>query len=330
MPTSAPIVGLVGRLLALKRLPLVATLPTSELTLVAERTRERLFPKGSALLRAGEPVDAIYFVVDGRIHLKRRGLPLGHAGPGAAVGGLGVLARDSEGVEAVAESDTLVLELDVDTMFEIFDDRFVILHHVIKEICRDLIDGLSRLPAGKLPDPPKIDLGSLPTSNLDLVERIMVLRRAPVFAESSINALAGLSRAMAEVAFEPGVTLWREGEVSGSMFLILSGSAQCTLGNGVRFSAGPGFGLGGDESIGERPRWYHAIIESKLVALHVHKDELIDVFEDNTEMAISYLAAISRSLLGVVDRFAEGRLDRFYGCEEAKSGATAKASAAPA
>ena len=321
MPRSAPIIGLVGRLLALKRLPLLATLPTSELTLVAERTRERLFPKGHTLLREGEPVGAIYFVVDGRVHLNRRGRPLGHAGPGAAVGGLGVLARDSEGVEAMAEADTLVLELDVDTMFEIFDDRFMILTHVIREVCRDLIDGLSKLPAAKLPLPPDIDLSSLATSNLDLVERIMVLRHAPVFAEASINALAGLSRAMAEVAFEPGVTLWREGEVSGSIFLILAGSALCTLGSGARLSLGPGFPLGSAESVGERPRWYHAITEKKLVALHVHKDELIDVFEDNTEMAISYLAATSRSLLTVLDRFAEGRLDRFYGCEDAGAAA---------
>jgi CRP-like cAMP-binding protein len=325
MPPSAPIVGLVGRLLALKRLPLLATLPTSELTLVAERTRERLFPKGGTLLREGEPVGAIYFVVDGRVHLSRHGLPLGHAGPGSAVGGLGVLARDSEGVEARAEADTLVLELDVDTMFEIFDDRFLILNHVIRDVCRELIDGLSRLPSDKLPLPPPIDLSSLPTSNLDLVERIMVLRHAPVFAEASINALAGLSRAMAEVVFEPGVTLWREGEVSGSIFLILSGSAQCTLGSGARFSPGPGFPLGSAESIGERPRWYHTITERKLVALHVHKDELIDVFEDNTEMAMSYLAATSRSLLTVLDRFAEGRLDRFYGCEEAGTAAPAPA-----
>ena len=63
MPTSAPLVGPLGRLLALKRLPIVAALPTSELTLVAERTRERLFPKGSVLLREGEPVG--FRLVDG-------------------------------------------------------------------------------------------------------------------------------------------------------------------------------------------------------------------------------------------------------------------------
>lgn len=320
MPTSAPIVGPLGRLLALKRLPLVAALPTSELTFVAERTRERLFPKGSVLLREGEPVGAIYFVVDGRVHIDRRGKPLGHAGPGTAVGGLGVLARDAEGVQAVAESDTLVLELDVDTMFEIFEDRFAILHHVMKQVCGDLIDGTLRLPAGRMLQPPSVDVSSLPTSNLDLVERIMLLHRAPVFAEASINALAGLARAIAEVAFEPGVTLWREGEASGPIFLVLNGSAQCTVHDGAHFTAETGFPLGSAESVGERPRWYHAVVENRLVALHLHKNELIDAFEDNTEMAISYLAAISRTLLRVLDRHAEHKLDRFYGCEEAKSG----------
>ena len=72
MPAESAIVGTVGRLLALRKLPLVGTLPTAELAFIAERSRERFFPRGSLLLREGEPISALRFVVGGRVHMSRR------------------------------------------------------------------------------------------------------------------------------------------------------------------------------------------------------------------------------------------------------------------
>jgi CRP-like cAMP-binding protein len=98
--------GPVERVLLLKRLQIASTLTGPQLALVAEQIGERFFPKGSVLLREGEAPGALYFPVEGRIHLTRGGRVIGHAGPGLAVGPFQVLARDERGLGAVAETDT--------------------------------------------------------------------------------------------------------------------------------------------------------------------------------------------------------------------------------
>ena len=329
MPAETVQVGTVGRLLALKKLPMLGTLPAEELAFIAERARERVLPRGSVLCREGEPIDALRFVVDGRVHMSRRGLPLGHARGGAPVGGLGVLARDSDGIEAVAELDSLVLEVDADDVFEILEDRFAILHHILREVSREIIRVVTRLPPGATPPFPRIE-GLLPPSDLDLVERILFLRQAPVFSKSSINALAELSRGLAEVSFDPGVTLWREGEGAGAIFLLLSGRVRGTTGGGMAFGSGAGIPLGAIESFAERPRWFHAVTASKVVALHGHVEGFIDVFEDNADMALEYLAVASRSLLEMLEKLAEGALERFYGCDDPRTEPRSKDEVSPA
>ena len=60
MPTNTPTVGTVERILSLKRIPMLAGLSPDDLAAVAEHGRERFFPKGSVLLREGEPIPALY------------------------------------------------------------------------------------------------------------------------------------------------------------------------------------------------------------------------------------------------------------------------------
>lgn len=321
MPESGEGVGTVERILSLKRLPMLGSLPAAQLAVVADQTRERFFPKGAALLREGEPIPAIFIVLDGKVHVARGGRLLGHPSPGSAVGGLGVLAGESQGISAVAETDTLALELDVDTMLEIFEDNFPILLHVLRQTCRDLVGLLVRAPAELVNAPQLFADVTLPPRELDLVERILFLRRGTPFERSSINALAELSRGMTEVHYDPGAVLFEEGDPSGPVLLVVSGSVACSGRRGeLSFRIGPGMPVGAADSVAEMPRWYTAVTETKVVALVGHVEGLIDVFEDNFEMAMGYLGAVARWALAVLERTAgqdEESLERFFGCEEA-------------
>jgi CRP-like cAMP-binding protein len=218
------------------------------------------------------------------------------------VGGLGLFARDPEGAQVTAASDTLALELDADTVLELFEDRFPILHHVLRDTSRQIIDLFVRLrldPAAGVAD---CRLPADPDRELDIVERIFFLRNMQVFQRASINALAEVSRAMNQVRFEPGVMLWREGELAPGIYLILSGTVRASSETrGLLFRPGPGFPLGAHEAVAEVPRWYDAVTETRLVALQGNAESLIDVFEDNFEMAMDYLAVLSQHLLEILE-----------------------------
>jgi CRP-like cAMP-binding protein len=312
------LVGAVARMLALKRNATLAKLPAAQIAVLAEHARDRLVPRGTVLLREGEPIESVYYIVDGRAHLTLRGRTLGDAGPGTALGAPSFFARDPEGLGAVAETDVLALELDADTLLEIFEDHFPILLHILREMCRELVEVGKRVPAELAIKLPPSEGPGRPTSELDLVERIFVLRRAAPFTRTSISALAELARGMAEIHFQPGVELWREGEPAGGLLLLVSGRVVCTS-QGVSFEVGPGSPLGALESMADRPRLYQAVTHTPVVALQGNVENLIDTFEDNFEMAMDYLAVMARWLLELLDRYASGDLGRLYGIEELPS-----------
>jgi len=330
MPTRTGDIGTFERILHLRRLRILERLPPALLAVVADAARERFFPKGSLLSQEGEPVSAIQVILEGNVHMSRRGRPMGHARTGAAVGGLGLLARDNSGLEARAEADTFALELDADTVREILEDHFPIYHHALRETCGILLELLIKKPE-EYARGPRIANWAVPSRELSLVERILIIRQAPPFARASINALAELCRALTEVRFPAGVTLWRQGDSARTVVLVVEGLvATSRTGGGGPGRVGPGEPLGIVESIAEAPRWFEAVTETPVVGLHANIESLIDVFEDNFEMAMDYLAAMSRFILEAIERAADARgLPGFYGCDEDAPAAGAHADPAP-
>ncbi len=301
MPEAARVVAPLERLLHLKRIPLLSGLPASEVAAFADAASERFFPSGAVVFREGDPAGSMFFVVEGALGNSRRGNRVGVVRPGAGVGGLAVLAREAMGSQVVAEEDTLTLEIDADAIVELLEDRFPILQHLLREVNRQALELLRRHrldPSTVFPEPPRelaADVG------LDLVDRLLLLRRMPVFDRSSMTALAELARSMANVRFEPGTVLWREGEPSQGILLLSSGRVQATGSGGVSFRAGPGFPLGALEAVGQVPRWFEAHALTPVIGLQVQTDVLVDLFEDSFEMAMDFLALVARATLRILE-----------------------------
>jgi CRP-like cAMP-binding protein len=290
------------RMLRLKRSPMLSGLPNPEIAVLADAAVGRLFGRGEQVCREGEPVGSLHFVVRGSLATRRRGQTSGAIGPGGAVGGLALFAREPLGFDVVAEEETLTLEIDADSAWEVLEDRFPILHHLLRETSRRAVDLVVRLrldPGAATESRPAV---AAAMGQVDLVDRIFFLRRQTVFRRSSITALADLARATAQVRFEPGVTLWREGEASAGIFLVGSGTLRARSVAGLDFRPGPGYALGALEALAERPRFYDLVTETPVEALQGHMGALVDVFEDNFEMAMDYLAVVARTTLRVLDR----------------------------
>lgn len=232
MPDAPRAVPPLERLLHLKRIPLLSGLPAPEIAAIADVVQERFFAKGEEVFREDAPANAALFVVEGRLASTRRGIPVGTVVPGQGVGGMSVLARAEYGARVVAEQDTLALELDADAIADLLEDRLPILQHLIREVSRQALELLRRNkldPSLVFPAPP----GDMPGSaQLDLVDRLLLLRRMPVFDRTSVTALAELARTMAQVRFETGTVLWHEGEPAAHLVMICGG--KC----GRRFRAG--------------------------------------------------------------------------------------------
>jgi CRP-like cAMP-binding protein len=300
MRTSTSTVGTVERMLSLNRMPILAGLAPEDLAVVGTPGSASSPPAACCCGRAsrcppsrGDRRPRAHLSFAGRIAgVRTRGLR-GRRGR----------SHGSGRPHGDRETDTLALELETDAVLEICEDHFPIFHHVLREMCRLLIDLVGRLPSPLYKGifPPPVTLRA-PTADLDLVERILFLRQVSPFVHVGINAIAELSRGMAEVVFPAGSRLWEEGQPAGTVMLVVSGTVNCVARGGeASFVTGPGAPLGAVESLAERPRWYTPVTLTKVTALQGSIEGLIDVFEDNFEMATAYLAVMARAQIRIAD-----------------------------
>jgi CRP-like cAMP-binding protein len=248
----------------------------------------------------GDKAISMHFVVEGALAQYRQDRRLGVVGPGGGLGALPLLARATMASKAVAERDTLTLEIDADAVAEVLEDRFQILQYLLRELSRQTLELLRRYRLDPNLFFPELSVPLPEQEGLDLVDRLLLLRRMPVFGRTSITALAELARTMANVRYEPGTQLWHEGEPAQGMVMISNGRVQAAGSGGVGFEAGPGFPLGALEALAQTPRWYAARTLTPVVALQAQPDVLVDLFEDNFEMAMDYLALVAATTLRIL------------------------------
>jgi CRP-like cAMP-binding protein len=288
------------------------------LSIAADNMRERAFPHGAVLAREGEPLASSYLLVQGRVRVSRRGTVLGEAEPGALVGFEGLLSQDPLGLGVVAASDVLALQLDHDTLLGILDDQFPLVHLATRAATRRFLELIRRLAGprhdstrflfpGRLGDDEAGLWLPQPTGRrMSLIEMLLFLRTpGGPFEGSSIDALAELAESVMQVPFPAGHVFWREGDRATRIGLVVEGNVACAssrAGAPFRFRVGPGRPLGILESVAGEPRWFDAVAETPGVLLEDDVERLIDLFEDNTDVALDYLAWVSRTTLELIER----------------------------
>jgi hypothetical protein len=181
-------------------------------------------------------------------------------------------------------------------MEDVFDEHFAIFLGVVRAISRALIQIRHRIGARAgfpaLRGIPPRDVGEL-----GLVEKIFVLRNTFDFAKARVEALADLAQETEEVRHPAGATLWKVGDPSDHVLMLISGSVRCqTEGGPQTFGLDPGATVGGIDALSGEPRWYGAIAESDVRALRVGTEQLLDVIEDNMDLGIQLLRELAVAL----------------------------------
>lgn len=297
---------LTERILRLRGVPTLRTLPPNELAQLAASMRTVTFKKGEMLLREDEPPRSFFLLLTGTVTLRRNGKRIGTVrGPGG-VGFMSFLARHAGGTSAVAESFIEALEVQADAMDEIFEDHFPVLLGHVRWVAERLI------AENKVTEPPKyvppvVSFDRmLGDEQLGIVERIFLLRRMRAFTEANVNSIATLARKMVELRPPAGEVLWNEGELAEHSYFFVKGMASLRWGDGKFVQAiGPGYVVGGAESLVGLPRWNQLVVEEPAIVLRGTRDGLIDLFEDDHELAVRFLSMLATMLVTTWDRKAE-------------------------
>ena len=301
-----PQYDLTARLLWLRAVPFFRTLTPVDLARVAESMTTRTFEKGEVMLREDEPPRSMFMIDLGTVTLRRKGLRIGVVRAPGGVGFLSIIARNSGGTEAIAESYVESYELSVDLLDDVFEDHFQVLLGMIRWVTSRFLSESRDRPAPMLtlPEFPFEHLVS--DGELGIVERIFLLRSAVVFKGANVNSIARLARAMKEIRTPEEKVLWEIGDPSTGPYFIVKGRGELVWNEGKTVQqVGTGYVVGGAESIVGAPRWNRFVMHGPGVLLKGSREALIDMFEDDHAAAIQFLSTVASALMMAWDRNAE-------------------------
>lgn len=283
-------IGPVERLLYLSTLPGLSSSSPAELASIGQHVRERSFARGEHLLQEGAPAESVFFLVEGSVTILRQGQVLQRVEPPFGVGFLPVLSEDPEGVTARADSKVLALELAADDLIDAMEDSFSLLESGVRQLSRQLAEAQAQLESRGLLERDEPLETEYPEAPLDLVQRLTLFRRRGPYMHASLDSMAELVRRAAEVRYEPGVTLWTEGDAAAWGVQIIHGVVTCSGKQPPRaFRMGPDSVLGVVEANAQLPRSYTAVTETRVVALRMESETGFDIIEDDAELGLALL-----------------------------------------
>lgn len=130
--------GLVERMLVLTESPLFNRAGIQAVAGLARLAHTVRVPRGDVVRRQGDPRAGIEVVAQGELSLRRDETEgAGWFAPGSVVGSLGVVAKDEHDSTLHAQSDSVVLEIRQDDLFEVMEDHFDLARAVFAYMARE-------------------------------------------------------------------------------------------------------------------------------------------------------------------------------------------------
>lgn len=299
MLIDAPLRGVRDRLLALRTMPNYAGLPDASLLFLAERGRDRRFRTGEVLLPAEEPLTRMHFLINGRVRTERQGAPHQVIEAPGAVGVLGVLAREADGWSAIAETDTLTVEVPADAFLENLEEDFSLLRNSLRVMAQRVLRLGGNLPF-RPSQAPAFELGDVPSREMTLTERVIDFRggiRATPYASSNMEALIEMARLMRIEQLAAGDVVFERGAPATCSFRIHHGIVRCTNEGGEHVDVGPGTSVGTLDCMASQPHSFTARAVTAVIGYRMDLEDSLAVFEMHPGLGMSVLCQFAQRLI---------------------------------
>lgn len=266
--------------------------PPAALRYLAGQLKPRTYPAGTVLYTIGERLSTIIFLESGSVRLEHPTEVAWLIEAPGAVGMIDLLRAIPASRTAVAQTEVRAFELLAEEYFEVIADNFewarrtvVFVYGAIERL------GLTLEPSEVYPAVPAEDhLGAL-SPPLGLVERILALRRVPLFRALSLQVVVELAALVEEVEHPAGHILHLAGAPSDFFWVVCRGSVR-QVRRGAAWPSefrpvalvAPFAALSGSDE--------HAEIycSEPATLLRLKKSDFFDVMEDHMDMTRALMA----------------------------------------
>ena len=134
--------------------------------------------------------------------------------------------------------------------------------------------------------------------NLTIIEKVIFLKSVDIFEHATVEQLGRIAELTEEVHFEPGETIFQEGELGDAFYLLLSGRVFIEKNGNTLREIMEKEAFGTLEVLDFHPRAVTAKAVDQVRALKLNGQE----FHDLLSLDIEMVEAVFRMLCGLVRR----------------------------
>jgi CRP-like cAMP-binding protein len=263
---------------------------------------------GRRVFAAGDPIEFVYFMREGRLQLVGDGVPTWTYEGRWVIGPADALLERPYRRTGIALTDLNLLKIRVDDWLDLLEDSAELVRSAVANAARGVAALEVRLWASQ-PEPRGVAVTTVRGGEpLSFVDRLATLSDVEFLRAGGVQVLADLVALAEERTLGEGDFLWRRGNPPGEAFLVIAGEVVAERTDPlleVRF--GPGSIVGGLASLGpDSAQAWEARASSATRVLAIGLEDWFDLMEEHFDLARSALGGISLRREEILNQLADG------------------------
>lgn len=129
---------------------------------------------------------------------------------------------------------------------------------------------------------------------LTSVDRLLFVRRVPIFKELRDDFIVRLASVMDELTFPANYTIFKQGEEGRSLYIVASGRVRVHIGDKQLAEVDKGKYFGEMAVFDTQPRSASATTLEPCECLELTQEQLYDAIEETPEIAVNIIRELSR------------------------------------
>lgn len=131
---------------------------------------------------------------------------------------------------------------------------------------------------------------------LNSVDRLLFVRRVPIFKELRDDFIVRLASVMDELSFPTNYTIFRQGEQGRSLYIVVSGRVKVHIATQQLAVFPKGESFGEMAVFDAQPRSASATTLEPCECLELTQEQLYDAIEETPEIAVNIIGVLSRRI----------------------------------
>ncbi|MEM7770441.1 MAG: Crp/Fnr family transcriptional regulator [Cyanobacteria bacterium P01_A01_bin.37] len=142
---------------------------------------------------------------------------------------------------------------------------------------------------------------------LNQLQRLLFVRKVPLFEELRDDFLIRLASVMEELDFPPNHTIFRQGEKGESLYIVVSGSVTVHIGDRTITELGVGSCFGEMAVIDAEPRSASVTTLERCECLLLTQQQLYEAIDEMPNIAVNVIRLLSRRIRSLNQSLNEAR-----------------------